>query len=188
MAPVSTRLTLAAFMALSSALLVNVFYLQPARMRGPVVAADGAVQQGASEEPAAAWSLQLASRGETNAINRPSEGGGDRVELTRAIQRELKAKGYDAGAVDGVPGLVTRAAIMAYEADHGLALTAEPRQTLLQHIILGSGMSSEGGASGTGGSIGQEARAVVQSVQTALTKLGYQPGATDGRLSDETIR
>ncbi len=33
--------------------------------------------------------------------------------LTRAIQRELKAKGYEAGAVDGVAGLVTRAAIMA---------------------------------------------------------------------------
>ena len=49
---------------------------------------------------------------------------GDSVELTRAVQRELKAKGYETGVVDGVAGLVTRAAIMAYEADHGLTLTA----------------------------------------------------------------
>ena len=43
----------------------------------------------------------------------------DRSDLTRAIQRELKAKGYEAGAVDGVIGLVTRGAIMAYESDAG---------------------------------------------------------------------
>lgn len=188
MTPGSIRLTLVAFVALSCAFLANVFYLQPAGT-GRNLASGGAAPQGGAGEPAAAWSLQLASRGETNAINAPGErGADDRVELTRAIQRELKAKGYDAGAVDGVAGLVTRAAIMAYEADHGLMLTAEPRQALLQHIILGSGMSPRGDAPGGTTEIGPEARTVVQTVQTALAKLGFQPGATDGRLSEETIR
>jgi peptidoglycan hydrolase-like protein with peptidoglycan-binding domain len=188
MTPGSIRLTLATFVALSCAFLVNVFYLQPTGI-GRTIAPDRAVTQGGSGEPAAAWSLQLASRGETNAINSSSErGSGDRIELTRAIQRELKAKGYDAGAVDGVAGLVTRAAIMAYEADHGLGLTAEPQQALLQHIILGSGMSSRSDAPGAMAEMGPEARAVVQTVQTALAKLGFQPGAADGRLSEETIR
>src|SRR3990172_5576705 len=105
MAPGWTRLTLAAFTALSGAFLINVFYLQPIGARGPI-AVGGAGPQGSAGEAASAWSLQLASRGETNAINGSSEtGSGHRVELTRAIQRELRAKGYDAGAVDGAAGL-----------------------------------------------------------------------------------
>jgi peptidoglycan hydrolase-like protein with peptidoglycan-binding domain len=110
----------------------------------------------------------------------------DSAELTRAIQRELKARGYDTGAVDGVPSLVTRAAIMAFEADHGLALTAEPRQDLLRAIVLGSG-----GETLTPGEAatepGPQAVLVIRAVQQALQGLGYRTGAADGRLGTETV-
>jgi hypothetical protein len=49
-----------------------------------------------------------------------------------AIQRELDARGYGPLASDGVIGIGTRAAIMAYEHDHGLALTGEASEALLE--------------------------------------------------------
>jgi peptidoglycan hydrolase-like protein with peptidoglycan-binding domain len=190
MAPGWVRLALAAFVALSGAFVVNVFFLQQTGTGSGTVAGAAAGARGISNrEPAAAWSLQLASRGETQAINAGLEqASGDSIELTRAVQRELKSKGYDVGAVDGVAGLVTRAAIMAYEADHGLALTAEPRQALLQHIILGGAMGGQGASPPGASGLGPEAQAVVRTVQVSLSKLGFSPGAADGRLSEETIR
>lgn len=190
MTPGWVRLALAAFVALSGAFVINIFFLQPTGMGKASVAGLGTGSRGTgNREPAAAWSLQLASRGETQAINAGLEApSGDSIELTRAVQRELKAKGYETGVVDGVAGLVTRAAIMAYEADHGLTLTAEPRQALLQHIILGGAMGDPSGPAPAASGIGPEAQAVVRTVQGSLSKLGFAPGATDGRLSDETIR
>src|SRR5690606_14603674 len=96
----------------------------------------------------------------------------DRSDLVRAVQRELKAKGYETGAVDGVTGLVTRGAIMAYESDSGLPLTAEPRQALLQHLVLGSA-DIGGAAAGDAVPPGPEAEHVIRAVQRAFRQLGY---------------
>ncbi len=161
MTPGWVRLALAVFVALSGAFAINIFFLQPAGMGRASVAGLGAGSRAAGDGAStSAWSLQLASRGETQAINAGLEpASGDSIELTRAVQRELKAKGYETGAVDGVAGLVTRAAIMAYEADHGLTLTAEPRQALLQHIILGGAMGDPSGGSQGSAGIGPEAQA-----------------------------
>ena len=60
------------------------------------------------------------------------------AEITRGIQRELNSRGYEAGQPDGVAGLVTRAAIYAYEYDNGLVLTGKPSDPLLSQIVLGS--------------------------------------------------
>lgn len=42
-----------------------------------------------------------------------------------AVQQQLAAQGYYTGAVDGINGPRTRAAVRAYEADHGLAVTGD---------------------------------------------------------------
>src|SRR4051812_12826884 len=42
----------------------------------------------------------------------------DAVAVTRAVQRELQARGYDTGTTDGVMGVMTRAAIVGFEFDH----------------------------------------------------------------------
>jgi peptidoglycan hydrolase-like protein with peptidoglycan-binding domain len=123
---------------------------------------------------------------ETGAV-KPLPETADRSDLTKAIQRELKAKGYEAGAVDGVTGLVTRGAIMAYESDAGLPLTGEPRQPLLQHIILGSAQIQPG-SEGTRTPPGPEAEAVIRAVQRAFRQLGYITTLPDGRLNDATRR
>ena len=108
-------------------------------------------------------------------------------DVVRGIQRELNARGYSAGSPDGVAGLVTRAAIMAYEHDYGLPLTAGATQDLLSRIVLGSSAPSpsNGVASRTAG---QEADAVIRSVKQQLTARGYAVGKIDGTPSDLLAR
>jgi peptidoglycan hydrolase-like protein with peptidoglycan-binding domain len=192
MTSLSRKLSLAAFVVLTGGLATNVLVLQPPG-RG---AGSGATAQLGPGEGSGAWVEQLSLRtaGITPASETPSQAAGeiprvtdpgDTVELTRAIQRELKAKGYETGAVDGVAGLVTRAAIMAYEADAGLALTGEPRQALLQHIVLGSSQGPVQRAD-EGTAPGPYAETIIKSVQKALTQLGYAAGAIDGHMSPDT--
>jgi peptidoglycan hydrolase-like protein with peptidoglycan-binding domain len=110
----------------------------------------------------------------------------DAADVTRAVQRELQIRGYETGGVDGVAGLMTRAAVMGFEYDHGLVLTGRPSQALLRRILMGGGevrakrIGSEGQTA--------DARDVIRSVQKSLAKLGYKPGRIDGRLTPETAR
>jgi len=109
-----------------------------------------------------------------------------RLNNVRAIQRELSARNYEPGLVDGVPGLVTRAAIMAYEFDQKLPLTGEPSASLLRRIILGASNEVPGG-SGLA-EPNSQARRVTRTVQQSLRAMGYQPGAADGVAGDDTSR
>lgn len=186
MTPGGTRLALSAFVLLSSGLLANLFMLQAPGRGTPW---SPITQTGSTDRtepaPAVAWSHQLAGNGGDPAKAAPL--AGDSAELTRAVQRELNARGYDTGVVDGVAGLVTRAAIIAYEGDHGLPLTGEPREALLENILLGSGARTSDTAA-RGEEPGPRAQSVIRAVQRALQKLGYYSGAIDGRLSPETAR
>ena len=80
---------------------------------------------------------------------------------------------------------MTRGAILAFEHDHGLPLTARPSQELLKAIILG-----EGGKRGAKSAKPEtaEAQDVIRSVQRSLLKLGYKAGTANGRMTPETAR
>ena len=71
---------------------------------------------------------------------------------------------------------MTRAAIMAFEHDHGLPLTARPSQELLKAIILGDGRQARRQADAREPRA-HEAQDVIRSVQRSLAKLGYGPVA-----------
>jgi peptidoglycan hydrolase-like protein with peptidoglycan-binding domain len=195
MTPTAVRFGLLAFAVLTGAMTTNIFVLQPPGRQ--IAGLDAARSSGTPDDSAASWSGRTAARNEgaPGAAVPPMETGtlkplaetADRSDLTRAIQRELKSKGYEAGAVDGVAGLVTRGAIMAYESDAGLPLTGEPRQALLQHIVLGSAQIRPLG-DGDQTPPGPEADAVIRAVQRALHQLGYVTSPPDGRLNDETRR
>lgn len=108
-------------------------------------------------------------------------------DIVRGIQSGLGQKGYEPGTPDGVVGLVTRAAIMAYEHDSGLPLTGEPSEPLLRHI---NGIPS---SLGTTANRHRPARApsaehVIRSVQQSLSQLGYFAAKIDGRGNEETTR
>lgn len=109
------------------------------------------------------------------------------AETIRAVQRELQNLGYGPLTVDGVPGLLTRAAIMAFEQDNRMALTGEATETLLKRLLLGA--SGEKPASNETGKVrSQQAEIVLRTVQQSLAALGYQPGKVDGRVGEETER
>lgn len=114
--------------------------------------------------------------------------GVTQAEIIRGVQRELTARGYAAGQPDGIAGLVTRAAIMAYEHDFGLALTADASEDLLNRIVLGSSAGADTNRADPDVILSAEAKAVVRMVTQSLSSLGYKPGADTTALSAETRR
>ncbi len=114
--------------------------------------------------------------------------GVTQAEIIRGVQRELSARGYAAGQPDGIAGLVTRAAIMAYEHDYGLALTGEASEELLNRIVLGSSADADTMRAGPDVILSAEAKAVVRMVTQNLSGLGYKPGNDATSLTAETRR
>jgi peptidoglycan hydrolase-like protein with peptidoglycan-binding domain len=109
------------------------------------------------------------------------------AEITRGVQRELNARGYEVGQPDGAAGLVTQAAIFAYEYDNSLVLTAKPSEPLLGQLVLGSSsLMANGGRPGQ--TMTPEAEALVRTVKQQLSALGYQTGVADGTLTPEFAR
>lgn len=109
------------------------------------------------------------------------------AEITRGIQRELGVRGYEPGQPDGVAGLVTRAAIFAYEYDNGLVLSGKPSEPLLSQIILGSSSLSQNAAR-PGKTMTSDGETLVRTVKQQLAALGYQAGPAGGALTPEFSR
>ena len=110
----------------------------------------------------------------------------DDRDTIRAIQEALNAKGYATGGTDGIAGPVTQAAILAYEMDQGLMLTAEPSERLL-HMIMRGPVSPADRAGLASATPGRKAEALIRRVQDSLRTLGYGPRDADGRLSAATV-
>lgn len=117
------------------------------------------------------------------------DAGEARRATAKAVQGELGRRGYEPGPADGTPGLVTRAAVMAYEHDQGLPLTADASPEVLAHLRHGT--------SAPGAAIGLDVREpharghaeqVIRAVQSHLGQLGYFASPPDGTQSDETVR
>lgn len=198
MLPKRITVPLIAFLVLSGGVGANVFLLQSSGGRGvlagrgidatawniaAIEAAEfgdtGSIRTGAGE--AGANGLDIASLATSDS---PSKSG-DKNGLEQAIQRELQIRGYETGARDGVVGAMTRAAIMAFEHDHGMPLTGRPSDALLKSIVLG-----EAGKAGKKAPKIEtaEAHAIVREVQRSLIKLGYKAGSANGNLTPETVR
>ena len=158
MTPGQARIALLSFLLVTAGVAANALFLQ-AR---PPAAAQGGTADRRIDRPAPdkAGKLGEAARRRVRAAagrprssaahrslcpglgkHRPRAGAAGTTaecETIRAIQRELKPRGYGPVAGDGVMGLTTRAAIMAFEHDHGLALTGEASEALLKRILLGA--------------------------------------------------
>lgn len=112
---------------------------------------------------------------------------GNTAQLVRALQRELKSKGYDPGAEDGAAGLVTRAAIFAFEYDNRLPLTAEPSEQLLQALVLG-GSGARGANQRRSYALSAEARDLVLATQRRLKQQGFWRPPVDGHFNTDLSR
>ena len=128
------------------------------------------------------------SSGQIDRASLPSSEAEMRMpDLVKAIQQKLVQRGYEPGTPDGVTVVVTRADIMAYEHDQGLALTGEPSETILQHLQSGSS-AKPGGFQKPRPHRSASAEQIIRTVQHALAQLGYFAGKVDGRTGDDTIR
>jgi peptidoglycan hydrolase-like protein with peptidoglycan-binding domain len=158
---------LAVFGVLAGVVLFNVLYLQGAgRARGPRVDAS---------------SPQPTKTTGTAPVATPPQ---TEVPI-RAIQVELESRGYGVGRPDGVLSLVTRAAILAYEVDHGLPLTADASEDLLKAMVLGSADDTIA-ATQSRAPVGPHAEQLIKTVQRSLTELGFGPIKIDGHLGEAT--
>ncbi len=209
MTPGQARVALLGFLLVTVGVATNALFLQAgsslatkavAERPAPRPAADKAAKLG---EPAATgrrgalWSspeeqaLRIARFAPDPGKIDPAPAGPDDTadaETIRAIQRELKLRGYGPVAGDGAMGLTTRAAIMAFEHDHGMALSAEANDRLLKRILLGAADPASVDSSGAGRVRSARAEQIIRSVQQWLAALGYQPGRIDGRLGEDTVK
>ena len=98
------------------------------------------------------------------------------------LQRELNRLGYNAGPADGLMGARTRAAIQAYQQDHGLLVDGQPASSLLAHVRE----TTRSGVSEPARPAPEPPSQQIADIQDALRALGYEVGRSSGRLSDET--
>lgn len=193
MTPRQTRLFIGVFVLLSAGVAANVLLLQKGggstlAGRAPAGWKDIAGRSaGPASGPGLADPRADAGQQSAGAIATADKGGVQGGESVRAIQRELQQRGYEPGSIDGTIDLATRAAILAYEHDHGLALTAEPSDELLKAILFQARGPAQGMRVAT-----KERRVqveqVIRQVQQALAGQGYQAGKATGVLSDATKR
>lgn len=209
MAPQFVRYSLVAFVLLSGGVIANLTLMQPqswssAGRAGAQATSKPAAVKGAGTRvtkiaakpepvgtPEAPKLLNEAGLREAERLAQKNDRGAVSAELVRAVQRELKVKGYHPGVEDGVAGTQTRAAVMAFEADNSLPLTGKASEELLQYLVLGvSGARMTNGQSER--QISLPARDVIAKVQQQLSSLGYMDGPADGqpgpRLSDAIRR
>lgn len=107
-------------------------------------------------------------------LGRPHAGPAASPEARRGVIRELANRGYLTSASAEPGAVLLQAAILAFEQDHGLALTAEPSDAVLQALILGSGE-----AQGEGAEAGETARRLQSEIARVLGALGYAAGKGD---------
>ena len=107
-------------------------------------------------------------------------------DVVRQVQSELATRGYAPGPADGDAGLLTRAAILAFEHDRGLAATAEATDALL--LALRAPSDARRPAAGANWRApSRTATALVRTVQQNLIAAGFLTGAASGQFDGRTI-
>ena len=138
---------------------------------------------------------------DTSQINRPTLRFGGRGVFVAELQADLAALGYFSGRIDGIFGALTRAAVLAFQADQGLATDAvagpmtwralvnaeprPPRDLTQDDIDAESGTAQDalmaarvGDVVGVGGVVGiaTQAQQAAEAAQSASGALGALSG------------
>lgn len=181
----------------SIGLMVNLFLLQGSLDHGPAQRASmtiaDKIAEISGERVEEGVTAQASANGPVGDREADGEGRSQLVQaalsldLTRAVQTALSHKGYEPGPADGVPGLMTRAALMAFEYDNGLPLTASVSQERLGQLLYGIPARSRGPRMAAVVVASDAARDVIRTVQQSLHQIGYQAGAVDGAMSIATV-
>lgn len=108
-----------------------------------------------------------------------------------SVQRELAASGLYSGQVDGVSGRRTKLAVIAYQRANGLDETGQATAELIEHIRYTRQINEAVNMKDTGSAAPRAAAPpkpvdTVTRVQVGLAELGYEPGAINGQLGQQT--
>jgi peptidoglycan hydrolase-like protein with peptidoglycan-binding domain len=108
-----------------------------------------------------------------------------------SVQRELAASGLYSGKVDGVSGQRTKIAIIAYQRANGLDETGLASPELVEHIrytrqITDALNMTDAMPAKPQPLAPQKPVDTVTRVQVGLAELGYEPGAINGELGQQT--
>ena len=134
----------------------------------------------------------------TTVVNMPLIRTGNRGDSVKELQAKLNALGYNCGAVDGIFGSKTYAAVVAFQKAMGIGVdgvvgpetwgkldvtgitvtTAPSAVTSAVNLTISSNMPLI-----TKGSTGD----AVKALQTKLNALGYDCGKVDGIFGDKTL-
>jgi Putative peptidoglycan binding domain len=106
-------------------------------------------------------------------------------DVVRQVQSELAALGYAPGPADGDAGLLTRAAILAFEHDRGLPATAEATDGLLLALRMPPG-NRRTVAGANWRSPSRAAAGMVRTVQQNLIATGHLNGPASGHFDART--
>lgn len=207
MGVVTARLVFLAFFGLTGTIIYNALYLQEHAPRG--AASTTTAHKAAGESPTVprsatsrtpeAMSTEATTSAKPESVAPVSTdlppldpGTGESQLVIRAVQRELAARGYDVGPLDGALSDKTRAAISTYQSAQGLAVTGVPSDELLRQILLGDSLESAAATGSLAASDSIETQAAesatVKGVQQVLADLGYAPGPIDGEWGENTSR
>jgi peptidoglycan hydrolase-like protein with peptidoglycan-binding domain len=206
MGVVSARLVFLAFLGLTGTIIYNALYLQEHGPRGVASAPATTVVRQVATKTIPVAPREAASEFDTPPLTEPpadlsmppvstdlaplATDAGESQLVVRAVQRELSARGYDVGQVDGQLSGKTRAAISSFQTKEGLAVTGLPSDDLLRQILLGDSVapSAATGSVAASDSIAANAEeyGTVMRVQQVLADLGYAPGPVDGAWGENT--
>ncbi|MEM7620290.1 MAG: peptidoglycan-binding domain-containing protein [Pseudomonadota bacterium] len=184
------RLSFLGFVAIAVSICANALYLQEAPVKTKITFTQPAKPQEQNPSiPTNDIITKAISPAQQSVIEDDDPGEPEQKSkffpehLVKAIQRELKAQGYEPGGVDGAVGLLTRAAILAFQYDKGLDLTAEPSDELLVKILV----RPKDVKSTYKRSPSRTGQNVIRVIQTVLSDLGYSPGQVNGIRGTKTI-
>lgn len=105
------------------------------------------------------------------------------VRVRTAVNRELQSRGYLAPGTGRPSGIATSAAILAFEDDHNLSLTATPNNRVLKALVFAQ---TAAGGKRQAAPETEIARKLIGEVQRALTHLGYRRGDITNQLDGAT--
>ena len=100
-------------------------------------------------------------------------------ELTRDVQRQLKALGFNPGDIDGNFGSQTEAAVRAYQQKYRLPETGKLDEATLRSLLPERTQAAPA-------PVGLSDRELVRRAQRQLRALGFNPGGVDGAFGPET--
>jgi len=126
---------------------------------------------------------QTVTRIFTSWVTKPSD------YMIRQTQMGLARLGYDIKTVDGKAGKATHNAIRQFQKDIGVAADGKPDAELLALLEGYRELTGPPAAAQKHGNdpITYSGAALIKKIQTALSRLGYDPGPADGRTGTRTI-